>query len=200
MFEKGDQEQYDFSYITRHMFLLDSGTFPPTIQGPSTLNVTFNTMFSFKIVASSNTSSNLVYSIQANGTELTVDPTTGNVTWFINSTDFRLRYVVTDSNNNSVALSPTVTLCNCRNGGACNPAVANALFETTNNLLKYGDCSCVSGFSDAFCQTVVSYCVQRPCFEGVNCTDNVTSQSADCGPCPTGYTGNGRQCYGMTII
>ena len=157
-------------------------------------------MFSFEIVASSNTSSSLVYSIQANGTELTVDPTTGNVTWFINSTDFRLRYVVTDSNNNSASLSPTVTLCNCRNGGTCNPATTNTLVESTNNLLIYGECTCLSGFSGAFCQTSVTYCLQEPCFEGVNCTDNITTQSADCDPCPTGYIGDGRKCFGITIL
>ena len=176
-----------------------SGRFPPTIQGPSKLNVTFNTVISFQILASSNTSSNLVYTIEANGTELTVDSKTGNVTWFINSTDFRLKYLVTDSNNNSASLSPTVTLCNCRNGGACNPAVANILFESTNNLLIYGECTCLSGFAGAFCQTPVNYCLQEPCFEGVNCSNNATTQSADCDSCPTGYIGDGRKCYGMIL-
>ena len=173
-------------------------TFPPTIQGPSTFNVTFNTTVTFKILASNTTSSTLVYKIEANGTEPVVDSKSGNVTWFINSTDFRLKYVITDSNNNSASLSPTVTMCNCRNGGVCNPSVANTLFDSTNNLLNYGECKCQSGFTGAFCQTPVSYCLQKPCFEGVSCT-NVTSQSADCGSCPTGYIGDGRKCYGMSF-
>ena len=182
------------------MFLLLlylSGTFPPTVQGPTTLNVTFNTMYSFQILASSNISANLTYSIETNGTSLSVDPSKGNVTWFVNSTDFRLKYIVTDSNNNSASLSPTVTLCYCLNGGTCNPAVANSLFESANNLLVYGECTCPSGFTGAFCQNSISYCTQDPCFEGVNCTDNFTSQSAVCDPCPTGYIGDGRKCFGM---
>ena len=121
------------------------------------------------------------------------------MTWFVNSTDFRLKYVVVDSNNNSASLSPTVTLCNCQNGGACNPLVANTLFESTNNLLIYGECTCPAGFADAFCQNPISYCTQDPCFEGVNCTDNFTSQSAVCDPCPLGYIGDGRKCFGMNF-
>ena len=176
------------------------GLYPPTIQGPSTLTVTYQQTYSFQIIAYSNISALLNYTIEVNGTTLSVDPNTGNVTWFVNSTDFRLRYVVTDSNNNSAALSPTVTLCNCRNGGTCNPAVANPLFETTNNLLTYGECTCRSGFTGAFCEDQVSYCLQEPCFEGVNCTDNFTSGSADCGPCPSGYIGDGRKCFGIAYF
>ena len=162
--------------------------------------MTFGTITSFQILSSGNSSSNLVYAVEVNGTTLSVDPKTGNVTWFVNSTDFRLKYVVTDSNNNSASMSPSVTLCNCRNGGTCNPAVANPLFETTNNLLTYGDCTCKSGFKGAFCQTQVSYCSQDPCFEGVNCTDNYTTESADCDPCPAGYIGDGRKCYGIVLF
>ena len=161
--------------------------------------MTFNTVFSFQILASSNDSSDLVYKIEANGTVVNVDSSTGNVTWFINSTDFRLKYVVTDSNNNSASLSPIVNLCNCRNGGTCNPSEPNVLFESTNNFMTYGDCTCRSGFSGAFCQESVDYCFQEPCYEGVNCTNNATTQSADCGLCPTGYIGDGRKCYGMAL-
>ena len=176
------------------------GLYPPTIQGPTSLTVNYQQPYSFQLTALSNISAVLIYSIEANGTELTVDSKKGNVTWFINSTDFRLKYVVTDSNNNSASLSPTVTLCNCRNGGSCNPATANTQFESTNNLLIYGECTCLSGFSDAFCQTPVTYCSQEPCFEGVNCTNNATTQSADCDPCPTGYFGDGRKCFGITLM
>ena len=176
-----------------------SGTFPPTIQGPTAFTVTYQQSYTFQIMASSNNSGTLKYSIEANGTEPVVDPATGTVTLLINSTDFRLKYIVTDSNNNSAALSPTVTLCNCQNGGKCNSSVANTLFESTNNLLTYGECTCAPGFEGAFCQNKISYCMQDPCFEGVNCTDNFTSQSAVCDPCPSGYIGGGRKCYGMSF-
>ena len=154
--------------------------------------------YSFQIVASSNSSSSLRYSFEANGTTLEVDPITGNVTWFVNSTDFRIRFVVKDSSNNTAMLAPTVRLCYCLNGGACNASVENTKHDHLNNLLSFGECTCKSGFTDAFCQTSVSYCLEDPCFEGVNCTDNVTTQHADCDPCPTGYVGDGRKCYGMS--
>jgi len=170
-------------------------TFPPTVQGPNSFTVTYQQPYKFQIMASSNNSGTLKYSIEANGTEPVVDPATGNVTLFINSTDFRLKYVVTDSNNNSASLSPTVTLCNCQNGGTCNPSTANTLFDSTNNLLIYGQCTCPSGFEGAFCQSAISYCSQYPCFEGVICTDNYTSHTAVCGPCPAGLIGDGSKCY-----
>ena len=130
---------------------------------------------------------------------MNVDPITGNATWFINSTDFRLKYVVKDSNDNSASFSPTVTLCNCHNGAACNPSVANTLFTSINNLLIYGACTCPSGFTGAFCQNAVSYCLQEPCFEGVNCTDDYRTQTALCDSCPLGYVGDGRKCYGTNF-
>ena len=174
-----------------------SGTFPPTIRGPTSFTVTYQQTYTFQIMAFSNNTGNLNYSIEANGTEPVVDSATGNVTLFINSTDFRLRYVVTDSHNNSASLSPTVTLCNCQNGGTCDPSTANTLFYSTNNLLIYGECTCQPGFEGAFCQSAISYCSQYPCFEGVNCTDNYTSHTAVCGPCPAGLIGDGSKCYGM---
>ena len=88
-------------------------------------------------------------------------------------------------------------LCYCLNGGACDLSVENSLFVELNNLLTIGECTCKPGFSGAFCQTKVSYCLEAPCFEGVNCTDNFVAERADCNPCPTGYIGDGRKCYGM---
>ena len=173
--------------------------FPPTISGPATLTVEHGQTYSFQIVASSNSSSSLRYSFEANGTTLEVDPLTGNVTWFVNSTDFRIRFIVMDSNNNTAMLAPTVRLCYCLNGGACNASVENTKYDQLNNLLSFGECSCMAGFTDAFCQTSVSYCLEDPCFEGVNCTDNATTQHADCDPCPTGYEGDGRKCFGMSL-
>lgn len=38
----------------------------------------------------------------------------------------------------------------------------------------------------------VDDCASNPCFVGVHCTDMVASFS--CGPCPSGYTGNGETC------
>ena len=172
-------------------------TYPPSVTGPLTLTVTYQQQQNFHVVASSNISSKLVYSIEANGTNVSIDPDTGNATWFVDSIDFRLKFVVTDSFNNTASLSPTVTLCYCLNGATCDPAVMNSQSQPINNLLFYGECSCAPGFAGAFCQETVSYCTEDPCFEGVNCTDNATTKAADCDPCPTGYIGDGRKCFGM---
>ena len=175
-------------------------TFPPKVTGPTTLIVTYQEQQSFQIVASSNTSSTLTYAVETNGTNVEVDPISGNVTWNINSTDFRLKFLVTDSNNNTAALSPTVTLCYCLNNALCNSSISNEITQPLNNLLTYAACTCTSGFTGAFCQESISYCLEDPCFEGVNCTNNVTTRSAVCDSCPTGYEGDGRKCFGINFF
>ncbi len=127
---------------------------------------------------------------------MVVDPNTGNFTWLVNSNDFKLTFVVTDASNNSARFSPFVNLCYCLNGGACDISTANTIETTTNNLLQYGECTCKPGFIGGFCQNNISYCVEDPCFEGVNCTDNFVNGTADCESCPTGYIGDGRKCFG----
>lgn len=134
--------------------------------------------------------------MEANGTNVVLNASTGSFTWFVNSTDFRLRFIVTDSSNNSVSIAPIVRLCNCLNGATCNASTTNPLVESLNNLLAYGECTCKPGFVGGLCETSVSYCSEEPCFAGVNCTDNIVNATADCDKCPTGYIGDGRKCYG----
>ena len=148
------------------------------------------------MTASTNSSQNLTYFAYANGTSLNIDKHTGQFTWFVNSNNFRLTFKVVDSNNGTASISPIVQLCYCLNGGVCNPSVVNEEARTVNNLLTYEDCICPLGHVGAYCEEKIEFCLEDPCFEGVNCTNNATALSADCGPCPYGYVGDGRKCAG----
>ncbi len=154
----------------------------------------YQQQYNFHIEA--NATGTLTYSVEANGTSVNVDSKTGNFTWLVSSKDFKLTYVVKDAGNNSATLSPFVNLCYCLNDATCDITVANTLETTQNNLLQYGECTCKPGFIGGFCQNNISYCVNDPCFEGVECRDNFVNSTADCASCPSGYIGDGRKCFG----
>ena len=62
-------------------------------------------------------------------------------------------------------------------------------------------CACQGGYTGRFCESEIDACELngQPCYEGVGCIDlpppaNVSGYT--CGPCPTGFTGDGAQCLG----
>ncbi|XP_028412360.1 neurogenic locus notch homolog protein 1-like [Dendronephthya gigantea] len=63
---------------------------------------------------------------------------------------------------------------------------------TCNNEIPGFSCSCFAGYTGHFCQAEIDECAYQPCFPGILCTDLIDSFS--CGPCPKGYTGNGKNC------
>ena len=69
--------------------------------------------------------------------------------------------------------------------------------------VDYDQCLCKVGFEGQHCEIVLDPCKDNPCFPGVNCTNNFTipeSPSADCDPCPSGFDGDGRKCFGKNSI
>lgn len=93
-------------------------------------------------------------------------------------------------------------MCACENGGQC---VAPELGDTLNNDNKFivQGCTCAAGYTGRFCENDIDACNfnGNPCFSGVNCTDhpppaNITG--FDCGPCPSGYSGDGIVCTGKS--
>ena len=93
-------------------------------------------------------------------------------------------------------------MCACENGGQC---VAPELGDTLNNDNKFivQGCTCAAGYTGRFCENDIDACNfnGNPCFLGVNCTDhpppaNITG--FDCGPCPSGYSGDGIVCTGKS--
>ena len=50
-----------------------------------------------------------------------------------------------------------------------------------------------------FCENDLDGCSQIECFEGVTCIDlPAPAVGAMCGPCPTGFTGDGEKCTGRS--
>ena len=67
------------------------------------------------------------------------------------------------------------------------------------NLLQ---CECLNGYTGKFCESDLDACEANlnPCYPGVSCVDlpppaNITGYK--CGPCPSGFTGDGSKCQGI---
>ena len=71
----------------------------------------------------------------------------------------------------------------------------------TDSKFVYMGCSCQGGYTGRFCDSDIDACEMngQPCYAGVECIDlppPANSSGYKCGPCPSGYTGNGAQCVG----
>ena len=55
-------------------------------------------------------------------------------------------------------------------------------------------CICNAGFTGRHCDALITSCSYDTCFPGVPCTKNINSVS--CGSCPSGFTGDGKNCKG----
>ena len=55
-------------------------------------------------------------------------------------------------------------------------------------------CICNAGFTGRHCDAIITSCSNDTCFPGVPCTENIISVS--CGSCPSGFTGDGKNCKG----
>ena len=94
-------------------------------------------------------------------------------------------------------------MCACDHGGQCVPPEEGDEVNTDSKFVYMG-CACQGGYTGRFCDSDIDACEMngQPCYAGVNCTDlpapaNVSGYT--CGPCPTGFTGNGAQCAGRCI-
>ena len=103
--------------------------------------------------------------------------------------------------NASASLIPRINMCACQNGGTCFNAERteiNALIFEQYDLL---DCRCVIGFEGDLCENSKDFCITEsgsPCHPQVNCTNTPTRYI--CGPCPTGFGGDGQNCSGACTI
>ncbi len=71
----------------------------------------------------------------------------------------------------------------------------------TDSKFVYLGCACQGGYTGRFCDSDIDACEMngQPCYTGVTCIDLPPPANASgykCGPCPSGYTGNGAQCVG----
>lgn len=63
-------------------------------------------------------------------------------------------------------------------------------------------CDCQDGYTGTYCESDLDACAENSeaCYRGVTCLDlpapaNITGYT--CGPCPNGYTGDGKSCSGI---
>ena len=70
----------------------------------------------------------------------------------------------------------------CFNSGTC--------LDGVNNY----SCICNAGFTGRHCDVLITSCSNDTCFPGVPCTEN--NNSISCGSCPSGFTGDGKNCKG----
>ncbi|CAH3044997.1 unnamed protein product [Porites lobata] len=89
-------------------------------------------------------------------------------------------------------------MCACNNDGQCiEPEEGDSI--NTDIKFIYMGCACQGGYTGRFCESEIDACELngQPCYIGVTCIDldppaNVSGYI--CGPCPTGFTGDGAQC------
>ena len=55
-------------------------------------------------------------------------------------------------------------------------------------------CICNAGFTGRHCDVLITSCSNDTCFPGVPCAEN--NNSISCGSCPSGFTGDGKNCKG----
>ena len=111
-----------------------------------------------------------------------------------------MTFVATDDKGASVSWSPTIRMCTCQHGGQCVEPEEGDTANTDNKFIYMG-CACQGGYTGRFCDSDIDACEMngQPCYTGVECIDlpaPANSSGYKCGPCPSGYTGNGAQCTG----
>ena len=91
-------------------------------------------------------------------------------------------------------------MCACQHDGQCvKPEEGDT--ANTDSKFVYMGCTCQRGYTGRFCDSDIDACEMngQPCYAGIACIDlpaPANSSGYKCGPCPSGYTGNGAQCAG----
>ena len=65
---------------------------------------------------------------------------------------------------------------------------------TCNDLVNNYTCNCHVGFTGSHCDIEIKNCTIDSCYPNVTCFKN--SETISCGPCPTGLSGDGKNCEG----
>ncbi|XP_078725598.1 uncharacterized protein LOC144942673 [Lampetra fluviatilis] len=119
----------------------------------------------------------------------------GSVGWRPSSTREALVWLVASDGGSSSRVALSLTVCNCSRNAACN--FSQPLLSSSNDSASFqvASCLCSSGYVGTYCDQDYDACGKSPCFSGVTCTDlPAPSLNFTCGPCPVGYSGNGRSC------
>ena len=105
-----------------------------------------------------------------------------------------------DGKNGTDSLTPDISLCACQNGGTCfiPEATSNITAGIQNDFVDM-ECNCPMGKTGRYCETQKDFCASSSgtvCHPLVLCSNHPTNFT--CGPCPTGYEGNGQVCTGWS--
>ena len=111
-----------------------------------------------------------------------------------------LLFLVTDDKGASTQVSPNIKMCACKHGGQCVPPEPDDPLNTDIKF-EYLGCACLGGYTGRFCDSDIDACDlnAQPCFERSKCIDlppPANERGFQCGPCPSGYTGDGSLCAG----
>ena len=69
---------------------------------------------------------------------------------------------------------------------------------TCVDLVNNYTCNCFAGFTGSNCDIKIENCADDSCYPNVTCFKN--SEIISCGPCPLGFTGDGKNCKGINSI
>ncbi|XP_078687900.1 mucin-like protein isoform X2 [Branchiostoma floridae x Branchiostoma belcheri] len=180
--------------------------FPPEVDGPDEVNATMGEIVDIRINASDANGDDITFDLDEGVPEfvsMDADGDSANITWNVTSGEqFDLKVILTDTNNGSTQYWPTVRVCACYNGGTCvdsdDDDDTSSDNSTETRFILQG-CTCDEGYTGVQCESDIDACEEnsQPCYEGVRCRDypapaNISGY--ECGPCPTGFTGDGETC------
>ncbi|XP_078593732.1 uncharacterized protein LOC144871758 isoform X2 [Branchiostoma floridae x Branchiostoma japonicum] len=205
--ETGDLEVGQLSVVMKEDLEIEKSVreiFPPTVHGPEVINATVGEQLQFTVNATDRNGLDMMFEL---GAEVPDDDVTlslaGNVatfTWLVTSDEpFNLQIDVTNSENATAQLWPTVNMCSCLNGGVCEGEASAEQNSDGNTKFVTLECTCPPGYTGEKCETDIDACVENfdPCFSGVVCTDRPAPADIDgfdCGDCPPGFNGDGQNC------
>ncbi|KAI8499827.1 hypothetical protein Bbelb_221440, partial [Branchiostoma belcheri] len=204
--ETGDVEVGALSVVMKEDLEIEKivrEIFPPTLHGPEVVNATVGELLQFTVTAADRNDLDMMFEL---GPEVPADATlsvAGDVatfSWHVTSDEpFNLQVDVTNSENATAQLWPTVNMCSCLNGGFCEGQAAEEQNIDGNTKFTTLECTCPAGYTGKRCESDIDACVENfnPCFSGVVCTDRpppADIDGFDCGDCPPGFHGDGQTC------
>lgn len=120
-----------------------------------------------------------------------------------------MEFIITDGSANTV-LRPVINVCACHNQGICIAVQEDDVDDNSDEgsneeRFQILPCACQNGYTGALCDADLDACEAnfQPCFPGVVCNDlppPANNSGFKCGPCPSGYSGDGLQCLGTCIF